>query len=121
MFRLIGVMSFLFAPTARACVPTGFVLDGLNLTAASIDPASVTGEIDATGCNIGVFFSSGEHTVMAADIHGANYFGVAVVAQGGVRVDISDSWIHHIGETPFTGAQHGVGIYYRGFLGSASG
>ena len=99
------------APVAATpCTPTGYVRDGINLTAALIDPTSpVTGEVDATGCNIGVYFGSGTGLVRDADIHGANYFGVVV---NGARVDITDSAVHDIGETPFNGTQHGNAIYY---------
>lgn len=41
------------------CTPTGFFVDGLNLTAAMINPGDVTGTLDATGCNIGVYYDDG--------------------------------------------------------------
>ncbi len=37
------------------CMPTGFVRDGVDLTAARIG-GDVTGPVDATGCNIGVYY-----------------------------------------------------------------
>lgn len=108
---------------AATCTPTGFFRDGINMTAASINPISVvTGVVDATGCNVGVYF---DHTgsggvVSGAKIHGANYFGVLVNGDGGVvDVDVMDSDIKTIGEVPHNGAQHGVAVYYRGF-GAAS-
>jgi hypothetical protein len=95
---------------ADSCTPTGFVRDSINLTAAVINPsAPVVGEVDATGCNIGVYFDTGTGLINGADIHGANYFGVVV---NGAVVDVTDSSIHDIGETPLNGSQHGVGIYY---------
>ena len=46
---------------AASCTPTGFVRDNIDLTAALINPTTpVTGTMDATGCNIGVYFGSGE-------------------------------------------------------------
>lgn len=93
------------------------------MTAALVNPVSpVTGLLDATTCNIGVYFGPGATgTVAGADIHGANYFGV--VNDGGA-VNISNSSIHDIGETPLNGSQHGVGIYFtysNGGTGTISG
>ena len=93
-----------------ACTPTDFFRDGINMTAALINPAVVAGEVDATGCHIGVYYAPGfTGTIEAANIHGASYFGV-VNRQG--NVTITDSQIHDIGETPFNGSQHGVAVYY---------
>lgn len=64
---------------AEACTPTGFIRNGNNLTAVLINPPYVTFEVDATGCDIGVWFSAGVRArVEDADIHGARYFGVVV-------------------------------------------
>jgi hypothetical protein len=91
------------------CSPTGFYRDGINLTAAQIG-GNVTGPLDATGCNIGVYYGPGTSgTVNNADIHGANYYGV--VANAAV-VDVTNSRIRDIGEVPFNGTQHGVGVLY---------
>jgi hypothetical protein len=99
------------ASAAASCTPTGFSRDNINLTAALINPSgTVSGTVDATGCNIGVFYSSGvQGLVNNADIFGANYFGV--VNDGGA-VTVENSSIHDIGETPLNGSQHGVGIYW---------
>lgn len=108
-----------------SCTPTGFFRDGINMTAALINPTStVTGDLDATGCNIGVYFSTGQGTVDSATIHGSNYFGVLVNGDASiVAVDVTNSDFHDIGEKPLNGTQHGVAIYYRSFFsgGSASG
>ncbi len=63
---------------ATACTLTGFVRDSINLSAALVNPKGVvTGDLDATGCNIGVFYGAGVHgTVSGASVHGANYFGI---------------------------------------------
>lgn len=95
---------------AASCTPTGFVRDSINLTAAVINPpTTVSGEVDATGCNIGIYFDTGTGLIKDANIHGANYFGIVV---NGAAVDVTDSSIHDIGETPFNGTQHGIAIYY---------
>jgi hypothetical protein len=114
------------------CQPTGFVRDGINMTAAQIG-GNVTGTLDASGnntidgvpCNIGVYYDSTTTTgnvSAGADISGANYFGVVVNGDvGAVSVNVKSSLIHDIGETPLNGTQHGTAVYYRAFGGSASG
>jgi hypothetical protein len=98
-----------------SCVQTGFVRDGINLTAAQIG-GSVTGTLDASGCNIGAYNPT---SVNGADISGANYYGVVVNHQ---TVNITGSVIHNIGEVPFNGTQHGNAILYiNGAKGTISG
>ena len=94
---------------SQVCAPTGLVRDGIDLTAAQIG-GNVTGSLDATGCNIGVYYGPGTSgTVSGADIHGANYYGVVANA---AQVTVANSQIHAIGENPFNGSQHGVGVLY---------
>ncbi len=94
------------------CTPTGFIRDGIDLTAAQLG-GSVTGTLDATTCNIGVYFDASHPAtgggVTGADIFGANYYGVVVNA---AAVNVTNSTIHDIGETPLNGSQHGVGVLY---------
>lgn len=98
-----------FPAAATGCVPTGYMRDGIVLDARQIG-GTVTGTLDAAGCHIGVYYpTASSGTVTTSDIFGATYFGVLV---NGASVDVSDSSVHDIGETPFNGAQHGVGIYY---------
>jgi len=102
---------------AATCTQTGFVRDSINLTAAQIG-GDVTGTLDATGCNIGVYYDSSTTPgdVTGAEIFGANYYGVVVNGgPGDVSVDVIGSDIHNIGEVPFNGAQHGNAIYYYGY------
>ena len=81
---------------APPCQATGF----RNLTAAQIG-GDVTGTLDAAGCNIGVYYAPGTTgSVSAADISGANYYGVVVNA---AAVNVTNSSIHDIGETPLNG------------------
>ena len=92
-----------------ACTATGFQRDGINLTAAQIG-GNVTGDLDATGCDIGVYYGPGtKGSVTTATITNAKYFGV-VNYRG--KVNVKDSTISKIGNTPFDGTQHGVGILY---------
>jgi hypothetical protein len=87
------------------------------LTAALINPkGTISGDVDATGCNIAIYYGPGaKGKISGASIHGANYFGV--VNNGG-NVQIYDSAVYDIGETPLNGAQHGVAVYFAS--GSAS-
>lgn len=135
MSRLIGliassaiiamffVASTVTSVTAATCSATGFVRDGIDMTAAQIG-GDVTGSLDATGCNIGVYYdNTTSGNVTGATISGANYFGVVVNGDvGAVSVNVTGSTIHDIGETPLNGTQHGVAIYYRALgTGTASG
>ena len=119
---LIGALFVATLPgvaSAATCTPTGFMRDGMNLTAAQIG-GTVTGPLEATGCNIGVYYGPTDTgSVTAADVFGANYFGVLV---NGASVDVTNSWVHNIGEVPFNGAQHGNAIVYlNGASGTISG
>jgi len=111
------VLSAPLSTAFAACTPTGFFRDSINMTAAVINPlGTVTGDVDATGCNVAIYYGPGAHgKVDGANIHDANYFGV--VNNGG-DVDIRNSNISDIGEKPFNGTQHGVGIYF--VFGAAS-
>jgi parallel beta-helix repeat protein len=109
---------------AASCTQTGFMRDGINMTAAQIG-GNVTGTLDAGTCNIGVYYNSTTSgNVTGATIFGANYFGVVVNGDvGAVSTNVTNSAIHDIGESPLTGqgSQHGTEIYYRAFGGTASG
>ncbi len=101
--------------SAASCEPTGFIRDGIDLTAAKHDIA-VTGNVDAAGCDIAVYNPT---SVINADIHGARYYGVVV---NGKNVNITGSKVHQIGESPFDGMQHGRAILYiNGATGTISG
>ncbi len=92
-----------------SCTATGFMRDGIDLTAAQIGGA-VAGPLNATGCNIGAYFDAAHPgSVSSADIYGANYYGVVVNA---AAVDVATTTIHDIGESPLNGSQHGVGVLY---------
>jgi hypothetical protein len=101
-----------------SCTPTGFTGDGIDLTAAQIG-GTVSGPLDATGCDIGVYFPTSGSVTIGGDIFGARYFGVV---NNGTSVSVTGALIHDIGDTPFDGAQHGVGIYYtNGASGAIDG
>jgi hypothetical protein len=103
------------AMAASVCAPTGFVRDGIDLTAARIG-GTVSGSVDATGCDIAVYNPT---SVTSADIHDARYFGIVV---NGKNVNTTNSRVHQIGENPFDGTQHGRAILYiNGASGTISG
>src|SRR5438477_6152608 len=121
------------AVTVTICTPTGFIRDGMNLTAAMIADGDVSGQtINATGCNIGIYYGPGTSgTVAGSNVYGANYFGIVATGEDGdvdqclghlgtTSVDVTNSNIHNIGEKPFNGTKHGVGVYYRAFCDGAS-
>lgn len=108
------------ASAAETCLPTGYN----GLSAAVVNPTStVSGAVDATGCDIGVYVNQGTGSVKKADVFGARQFGVLVNGDmNSVSVDITDSTIRQIGDVPFNGNQRGIAVYYRAFLtGSARG
>ncbi len=85
---LTFALSGFFATSASvraACTPTGFFRDSINMTAALINPPlTVTGVVDATGCNIGVYYDAGNTgSIKKAEIFGSNYFGVLVNGDAG--------------------------------------
>lgn len=98
------------------CLTTNFIRDSHNLTAAQIG-GDVTGILNATGCDIGVYYNNASiGNVSNAEIYNAKYFGVVVDGGfGDVEVNVIDSIIHNIGDVPFSGNQHGNAIYYYGY------
>ncbi len=115
---LAGILLSSAYADAATCTPTGFFRDNIEMTAAIINPtAAVTGTVDATGCNIGVYADHGTLTVTAADVFGANYFGVLANADAAsMTVHIDNNSIHNIGEFPLNGTQHGNAVYLRAFF-----
>ncbi len=103
---------------AATCTPTGFVRDSINLTAAQIG-GTVSRSLNATGCDIGVYFATPGSVTAGAQIFGARYFGVV---NDGTLVAVEGASIHTIGNTPFDGTQHGVAIYFtNGGTGTIDG
>lgn len=105
------------AAQAGACTTT----DYSGLTAALINPLVVSGTVDATGCDVAVYFNLGKGLVKNANIFGAKRYGVLVNGdRNDVSVDVLDNLIHDIISS--TNPPRGVGIYYRAFLtGKAHG
>jgi Right handed beta helix region len=109
--------------SAATCLATGALdRDGTPLTARIVNPSgTVAGTVDATGCEVGVYYSQGTGKVMGADVFGARYYGVLVDGNvNDVAVDVSNSTLHDIGETPRTAVRHGQGVAYRSFDGGSA-
>jgi hypothetical protein len=92
------------------------------LTAALVDPASIKGPVDATGCDVGIYLdsSSAGARILDVEIHDANQFGVLAV--GAQNVSIVNATIFRIGNHDSTGfnpngVQTGVGIDFEGGTG----
>src|SRR5258708_30116998 len=74
---------------ATMCTPTGFIRDGMNLTAAVIADGDISGQtINAAAtaplprCNIGIYYGPGTSgTVQSSEVYGANYFGIVVTCE----------------------------------------
>jgi len=104
--------------SATTCLPTTFSRDGFFLTAAQIG-GTVSGTLDASGCDIGVYFASPGNVTAGAEISGARYFGVV---NDGTSVTVEGASIHDIGNKPFDGTQHGVAVYFtNGGTGTIDG
>ena len=71
-----GVVVLVGTASAATCTPTSFTYRGQTMTAAQIG-GTVTGTLNASGCDIGVYDPS---SVSHGDITGATYFGVVVDA-----------------------------------------
>ena len=103
------------------CTPTGFFRDEINLTARQIG-GDITGPLDALGCDIGVYYGpNSTGNVSGATISNARYFGI--VNDGRSSLNVTNSTVSNIGNSPFDGSQHGVGILYttEHVLGTAVG
>jgi hypothetical protein len=103
-----GFLTITYNEPPPACTATGFYRDGINLTAKQIG-GNVSGTLDATGCNIGVYYGPGTSGAVSGTITGSNYYGVVADR---AAVNVTGAAIHDIGETQPNGSQHGVGILY---------
>ena len=101
-------VSITYTTPPPPCTQTGFYRDGINLTAKQIG-GNVTGTLDATGCNIGVYYGPGTSGTVSGTISGSNYYGVVADR---AAVNVTGATIHDIGETQPNGSQHGVGVLY---------
>ena len=109
------VQSFAPAPTC-----TTVATSQGPLTAAVVDPGKgYAGPLPVSGCQIGVYFGH-DGSVTSADISGATHYGV--FADKGAHVDVTNSHIHQIGDSTFSGNQNGRAVFYaNGANGTVSG
>jgi hypothetical protein len=117
----VGTGSSALRAAPLACTATGFN----GLTAAVVNPSgTVSGTVNANGCDIGVYYSGTDGKVQNALVFGALSYGVFVNGDtAATSVDVIDSNINTIGDNPLNGNQRGVAIYYRAFFstGTATG
>jgi len=104
------------AAQASACsaIPEAtFSIDTISgLTAAEINTSVTGGTVNATGCDIGVYFSPGKTGVVRnATVFGAQKAGIV---NNGARVTIDSNAVYQIGDTPLDGVQYGLAIYVYG-------
>src|SRR5437870_4425677 len=109
---LIGLV--LGAPRASAaavCLPTDFTQDSHLLTAALINPpdGTVPENLDATGCDIGIYYNSGTHSLVDKNVFGSTYYGILSNNEGTVT-NLSHGSAYDVGNHPHDGTQHGIAI-----------
>ncbi len=108
-----------------SCQSTGFVDPETNtpLNACIVNPTStVTGILNASPCNIAVYFNSGQgqvgdgQGVLNTDISGATHYGVLVDGSvNDVAVDVLNATIHNIGNLNSPNSNQGVCVSYRAY------
>ena len=102
--------------TAFPCVPTTYSQDAMPLTAALINPPDslVPENLDASGCDIGIFYDvgSGSHVLRDKNVFGARYYGVLSRGKG-VITKLVHSSVFDIGNKPHDGSQHGIAVAWR--------
>jgi hypothetical protein len=113
-----GALAALAAPSAAMAdtAPGGQCLSGPNGLTAKVIGNPLSTDVDATGCDIGVYNPTGD--LSGVSIHGAKQYGVYVDG----KFDVTGAHVYKIGDQPFDGMQYGVGIYYApGATGMISG
>jgi nitrous oxidase accessory protein NosD len=117
---VIATMAVAAMPTATlAAADNTVVVRGTSLTAKYVNPTEpVTGNINATGFDIAVYYGPGHTGKVDANIYGATWYGVVADR---ANVTVTGSQIHAIGDNPLNGVQRGNPIYfYNGARGTIS-
>lgn len=107
----LGAAVAFAAPAGASGTCTTVTTSKGTFTAAVATPAgTVSGTVTPAGCDIGVYFGPGTSgTVTGATISGFTQYGVF---NDGGTVTVENSTISDIGDSPFDGAQHGIGVYF---------
>ena len=99
-------LAFPSALLAGECQPAG--MNGL--TARLVNPTGrVSGEVDASGCDIGVYYDRATGSVENAEIRGARF--AAVFVSGDARVGVEAVSVHGLGAAA-------AGVVFQGSSGS---
>jgi hypothetical protein len=115
----------MLAPSASAaavCLPTTYMQDGQPLTTAVLNTNEANANVDASGCDIGIFYNdNATHTVSNTSVFGAKYYGILTDGTGTTNIT-NNSSVYSIGDHPLSGTQHGIDIAYRnGAKGTVQG
>jgi hypothetical protein len=102
-------------PTVTVNSPTGFSQDSMVLTAALVNPpdTAVPENLDATGCDIGIYYDTSGHNLADKNVFGAKYYGVLSNTSNATDNNISFGSVYDIGNKPHDGSQHGIAVAYR--------
>lgn len=105
------------------CTPADTSKGTLSASHVAVKNEKVTGEIDASGCDIGVYIPDGvKNVTVSAEVHDANQYGV--FNNGNARVaggEIYNIGHHSGGVFQPNGSQTGVGVYFFDATGSVIG
>src|SRR3954468_835680 len=114
----LALVAMASAPAAEAASCTPVTTSRGAFTAAVVD-SNVSGNLDASGCDIAVYYSPGNSswTVSNADVHGSLWYGVY---NDGANVAISGSDVHDIGDDPKNGVQRGLAVLFGNRDGDSS-
>jgi hypothetical protein len=106
-------------PIATANTPLGVTEDNIPLTAALVNPpdTAVPENLDATGCDIGIYYDTPGHNLVDKNVFGARYYGVLSNLSTATDNNISFGSVYDIGNKPHDGSQHGIGVAYRNGAG----
>ncbi len=81
-----------------------------NAAVVATTGQTITGPIDATGCDVGVYVGPAVSGVtVTAKVSNAHYVGIYV---DGGNANVTGSTVSNVGDNPFDGMQYGWGIAY---------
>jgi hypothetical protein len=98
---------------------TGVTPVGTAALPADTPDSLVPEHVDATGCDVGLYYTSGTHLLQFKHVFGARQYGILI--EGTANVTVLDSSVFDIEDDPmFTGVQHGVAVAVRSGTAAAT-